>query len=52
MTLDSSGHFDLVGRGFTVQGTFEQSDSQVSGTARVDRGGCDSGVLTFTVKLG
>jgi hypothetical protein len=52
MTIDSSGHFDYVARGFTVQGTFAQSDSQASGTARVDRGGCDSGVLTFTVTLG
>jgi hypothetical protein len=52
MTLDSSGHFDYVARGFTVQGTFAESDSQASGTARVNRGGCDSGVLTFTVTLG
>jgi hypothetical protein len=52
MTLDSSGHFDYVAHGFTVQGTFANSDSQASGTARVDRGGCDSGVLTFTVTLG
>jgi hypothetical protein len=52
MTLDSSGHFDYVARGFTVQGTFANSDSQASGTARVDRGGCDSGVLTFTATLG
>ena len=52
MTLDSSGHFDYVAHGFTVQGTFEESDSRASGTARVNRGGCDSGVLTFTVTLG
>ena len=52
MTLDSGGHFDYVAHGFTVQGTFEDSDNQASGTARVDRGGCDSGVLTFTVTLG
>jgi hypothetical protein len=45
--VDSSGHFDQVGHGITLQGTLTDSDSAVTGTVRIDRG-CDSGVLTFS----
>jgi hypothetical protein len=51
MTLDSSDHFYYVARGFTVQGTFENSDTQATGTARVEQGGCDSGVLAFSINM-
>lgn len=47
LSVDSSGHFDQVGHGITLQGTLTDSQTAVTGTVRISRG-CDSGVLTFS----
>jgi hypothetical protein len=51
LPVDSSGHFDQVAHGVTLQGTLSESDTVATGTLRLHRG-CDTGVLAFSATTG